>query len=75
MNKKHMGDLKCLFPPCQEPDSLKHVMSCEYYESKFIDLEGPIRDWATYLVKLNNERIKKFSQPLICTDGWTFSKT
>ena len=67
---KYMGDMKCLYPPCQEPDTLKHVMSCEYYSTKFKDTGESIKDWAKYLVQLNDERIKEFKQPLICTDGW-----
>ena len=70
--KKHMGDLKCLVPICQEKDSLAHVLNCEFYDTKFIETsEGNIRDWATYLVKLNNERIDKFDQPLISCEGWS----
>ena len=68
--KKHMGDLLCLVPICQEKDTLKHVMECEFYNSKFIEMHGPTKDWALYLVALNNERIDRFDQPLILTDGW-----
>ena len=69
---KHMGDNKCMFQPCQEPDSLKHVLECDYYTTKFIETnQGPTKDWATYLVALHDERLQKFDQPLICLDGWS----
>ena len=69
---KNGGDKLCLFQPCQDVDSLEHVMSCEYYDTKFYEGgEGPMRDWANYLVALNRERRKKFNQPLIWTEGWS----
>ena len=59
--KKNMGDLRCLYPPCQEPDTLKHVLKCDFYRTKFIEgHESNTKDWAIYLVKLNEERIKEF---------------
>ena len=71
MLKRHMGDLRCLVKVCQEPDTLDHVMKCQFYDSKFSEGgEGPTRDWAQYLVSLHLERMEKFSQPLICFDGW-----
>ena len=71
---KHMGDKLCLFKPCQEPDSLAHVLECEYYDTRFVESQqGPTRDWATYLVKLHDERIEKFGQPLIYCEGWSDS--
>ena len=68
--KKQRGDKTCLFQPCQEEDSLKHVLQCEYYDTKFIEIDDPTRDLASYLVRLHEERMKKFSQPLICCEGW-----
>ena len=69
---KHMGDKKCMFPPCQEPDTLEHVLECDFYETKFTESNhGPTKDWATYLVALHDERMKKFDQPLILCDGWS----
>ena len=70
-SKKNMGDLLCMVPACQEKDTLEHVMNCVFYTTKFVEKDGPIRDWATYLVALNRERIQKFGQPLILCDGWS----
>ena len=74
MRPRLMSDMTCLFQPCREPDTMKHVLTCEYYTSKFEEKEGPTRDWATYLVNLNRERIQKFGQPLISTEGWSTIK-
>ena len=42
---KYMGDNKCLFKPCQEPDTLAHVMECDYYVTRFVDTnQGPTKD-------------------------------
>ena len=71
MDKRHMGDLKCLYAPCQEPDSLKHVQECEFYTTKFIEKEGGTKDWANYLVNLHQERVRNFRQPLISFEGWS----
>ena len=71
MLKKHMGDKLCLVPACQEKDSLEHVMRCEFYSARFVEKEGLTKDWATYLVALNHERIEKFSQPMILCEGWS----
>ena len=68
---KHSGDLRCMFPPCQEPDTMMHVLECEFYTTKFEEKDGPTRDWANYLVKLNEERMTKFNQPLISCEGWS----
>ena len=70
IKKKYMGDPYCLFQPCREKDTLKHVLECEYYDTKFSEKEHPTKDWATYLVALHNERLKKFAQPLISCEGW-----
>ena len=70
-SKKHMGDLLCMVPVCQEKDTLEHVMECPFYTTKFVDKEGGIKDWATYLVALNRERIAKFGQPMILCEGWS----
>ena len=70
-SKKHMGDDRCMVPTCRERDTLNHVMKCEYYDTKFTQIHGNVKDWAEYLVALNNERIKKFGQPLISCEGWT----
>ena len=52
--KKHLGDNKCLYRPCQEIDSLQHVMQWQYYTTRFYEGgEEPIRDWSNYLVSLN----------------------
>ena len=68
---KYQGDRKCLYPPCQGDDSLKHVKDeCEFYSTKYIEKTGSMKDWAEYLVKLNTERMKEFKQPLILLDGW-----
>ena len=71
LHKKHMGNKQCLVPACGEKDSLEHVLKCEYYDTRFINTQGGVRDWATYLVALNAERINKFKQPLISCEGWT----
>ena len=72
---KNNGDMKCLYPPCQELDSLKHVLKCDFYNTKFVEgSESSTKDWARYLVKLNAERIKEFDQPLISLEGWTTYK-
>ena len=68
---KHSGDLKCMYQPCQELDTMQHVLVCDFYETKFEEKDGPTRDWATYLVKLNDERMKQFGQPLISCEGWS----
>ena len=71
MKLRYQGDRKCLFPPCQGDDTLQHVKEeCEFYSTKFEEKTGGMKDWATYLVKLNSERIKEFKQPLILMDGW-----
>ena len=51
--------------------TLKHIHKCEFYTTKFTEKFGPTRDWANYLVELDKERSKKFSQPLILCDGWS----
>ena len=72
MHPKHMGNLLCLVPACQEKDTLEHVLKCEFYSTKFVEsIDGPTKDWARYLVALNKERIEKFSQPLISCEGWS----
>ena len=71
IRKQHAGDSLCMFQPCREKDSLQHVMECEYYSTKFITQDGSLRDWANYLVKLHQERLEKFNQPLISCEGWS----
>ena len=72
INLRNAGDKKCMFPACQEDDTLKHVLECEFYSTKFTEgSEGPTKDWAKYLVELDKERISKFHQPLILCDGWS----
>ena len=73
-SKKNIGDLRCMFPACSGMDTLKHVLECEFYTTKFIEKDGPTMDWATYLVALNNERIDKFGQALISCEGWSTTK-
>ena len=64
-----------MYAPCQELDSLKHVLKCEFYSTKFVDGdESTTKDWAKYLVKLNAERIREFDQPLISLEGWSTFK-
>ena len=71
-HSKHSGDNKCMFQPCQEIDSLEHVLECQYYATRFSEGgEGPVRDWANFLVALNKERREKFGQPLIWCEGWS----
>ena len=70
-NLKHGGDLKCMYQPCQELDTLQHVLECQFYKTKFVEMNGPTRDWADYLVKLNQERMEEFGQPLISCEGWS----
>ena len=61
-----------MYQPCKEPDTLKHVLECEYYTTRFKETnQGPTQDWATYLVALHDERLEKFKQPLISLDGWS----
>ena len=60
IHKKYSGDKSCLFQPCQEKDFLHHVIECKCYDTKFFEGDGPIKDWATYLVNLSIERMKKF---------------
>ena len=72
IQKKYRGDKKCFYDPCPEEDSLKHVMECQFYSTKFYEGgEGPVRDWANFLVSLNRERMKNFNQPLIWCEGWS----
>ena len=52
--KKYMGNKLCLEPACGEKDTLKHVMNCEFYESRLVQIHGNVKDWAMYLVALNN---------------------
>ena len=68
---KNAGDKRCMFPACQEDDTLKHVLRCEYYSTKFVEKESPLKDWAVFLVQLDKERMEKFHQPLISCDGWS----
>ena len=68
---KYSGDRKCLYNPCQEEDSLAHVLECPFYKTKFIEKDGPSRDWALYIVSLHQERMKEFRQPLISCEGWS----
>ena len=68
---KKNGGRKCMYPPCTENDSLIHVMECRFYRTKFEQVEGPTRDWANYLTRLNQERISEFNQPLITCRGWS----
>ena len=58
-------------PLCTENDSLIHVMECRFYRTKFEQVEGPTRDWANYLTRLNQERVSEFNQPLITCRGWS----
>ena len=68
---KYSGDKKCLYNPCQEEDSLAHVLECPFYKTKFIEKDGPSRDWALYIISLHQERMKEFKQPLISCEGWS----
>ena len=71
---KHKRDKLCMFTTCQELDSLKHVLQCDFYTTKFEETnQGPTKDWAVYLVKLHDERLEKFGQPLILCEGWSDS--
>ena len=71
IRRQHAGDPFCMFQPCGEKDSLLHVMECDYYTTKFINKDGPTRDWSNYLVKLHQERMERFNQPLISCEGWS----
>ena len=48
-----------------------HVLECKFYRTEFIKKDGPLRDWARYLVSLHKERMKEFRQPLISCEGWS----
>ena len=71
IRRQHAGDPFCMFQPCGEKDSLLHVMECDYYTTKFINKDGPTKDWSNYLVKLHQERMERFNQPLISCEGWS----
>ena len=65
----YSGDKKCLYNLCPEEDSLYHVLDCTFYKIKFIEKDGPSRDWTPYIVNLHQERMKEFKQPLISCEG------
>ena len=71
IRRQHAGDPYCMYQPCREKDTLQHVMECEFYSTKFISKDSPARDWSTYLVKLHQERMENFNQPLISCEGWS----
>ena len=59
-------DRSCLEGTCGGVDSYNHVrFECKYYTTKFIKIGLPLLDNARYLVKLNEERIKKWKTPLV----------
>ena len=68
---KNSGDLRCMFPPFQEPDTMLHVLECDFYTTKFEEKDGPAPDQANYLVKLDKERMDKFNKTLISCEGWS----
>ena len=71
IRRQHAGDPFCMFQPCGERDTLMHVLECEFYSTKFVNRDGPAKDWSNYLVKLHQERLEKFNQPLISCEGWS----
>ena len=59
------GDMKCMFPACQEKDTMKHVL--EFYSNKVVGKFFPTRDWANYLADLDkgeNQGIQPTSDPM-----------
>ena len=59
-------DRSCLERACGGVDSYSHVrFECKFYSTKFVKTGSPILDNAKYLVKLNEERIKKWKTPLV----------
>ena len=37
---------------------MKYVFECEFYKTKFVEKDGPTKDWARYLVQLHQEHGK-----------------
>ena len=65
----HQGEKTCLHAPCQYPDTVEHMISCEYYRSKLVIDENKSYHecFADFLSNINSERIELFKQPLIYT--------
>ena len=63
---KKFGSTKCFYG-CDAPDSMKHVMECENYNTQLKDYpqDGTDRKFAPYLVALDVERWRNFQCPLI----------
>ena len=59
-------DRSCLERACGGVDSYSHVrFECKFYSTQFVKTGSPILDNTKYLVKLNEERIKKWKTPLV----------
>ena len=68
---KHAGDRWCLFSVCEGRDSYYHVrFECKLYTTKYRDTGDPVKDNADFLVKLDQERIKRWKLPLIVVSGY-----
>ena len=67
MRSKDNGDRKCLFEPCGGTDSYFHIRyECQFYSTKYVDTKtDPNKDNAVFLVKLDEERRKRFKVNLI----------
>ena len=67
--KRIYGDTKC-FAGCDAPDSLKHVMTCNRYDTRFTNRgwdedEGVRKQFIQYLKELDLERTVKYGLPVL----------
>merc|ERR1712098_266674 len=64
-NVKRGIGIGCLMPVCPGLDNLDHVKNCPFYETKWDNRWKDDEELATYLVKLNRERTRRFKMPIL----------
>ena len=64
-NVKRGVGVDCVMPLCDGPDTLDHIKSCMWYETKWSDKWSTESDIANFLVKINRERLKKVKMPIL----------
>ena len=65
-NLKRGRGINCVNIICGENDSLSHAKSCSFYFTKWKkEYEDSEEEIASYLLKLNSERIKRYRLPII----------
>ena len=61
---KRYGSTKCLFPHCNEEDTLEHLKTCDGYSTKYDENAGPY-EFIDFLTSIELERNSLFRRSLV----------